>query len=167
MTLPYPTPFPTLPYPTLHPYLPYPTLHSIPTPPPSPTSTPTYVNIAGSWRPFPHLKACFLVPWNPGRFGTCGSFVTLWYIIGTLTLLSVSVQRGCVWFMATLSAPKSLLFWCHELRVVLLRCDSFVTLWYIFSLLTLWSLLVQRGYFWFMATLSAPKWLLFVAMDFW
>ena len=92
----------------------------------------------------------------------CGSFVALWYIIGPLTLLSFLVQRGYFWFMATLSAPKSLFFFCcHGLLVVLVRCDSFVTLWYIIGPLTLLSSLVQRGYVWFMATLYAPKSLFF------
>ena len=99
----------------------------------------------------------------------CGSFVTWWYNIGSLTLLSFSVQPVYFCFMATLSAPKSLFFFCcHGLLEIwyVAQC-SFVTLWYIIGPLTLLSSLVQRGYFWFMATLYAPKSLLFVAMDSW
>ena len=113
----------------------------------------------------------------------CDSFVTLWYIIGPLTLLSFLVQRGYFWFMATFSAPKSLLFCCHGRLVVLVRCGSFVTLWYIIGPLTLLSSLVQRVFYFifflFLATLSAPKslffffffcfffFLFFFAMDSW
>ena len=166
MTLPYSTlvtiPYPTLPYsyPTL-PYLSYPTLpYSLPYP--TPTLHYPYPYL------YPYLRdyCWFIATLSEHKsllffwcheillvLVRCDSFVTLWYIIGPLILLSFLFQRGYFWFMATLSAPKVQLFLVPRTPG---RCGSFVTLWYIFGLLTLWSFLVQRSYFWFMATLSAP-----------
>ena len=66
----------------------------------------------------------------------------------------VTVHLFIFWFMATISAHKPA-FCCHRLMVVLIRCSSFVTLWFIIGHLTLLSFLVQFVYFWFIATLSA------------
>ena len=50
------------------------------------------VVIFGAWRPFLHLKACFLLPWTLGSFGTlrflCKIVVHYWPLNSVVTLSS-------------------------------------------------------------------------------
>ena len=54
----------------------------------------------GSWRPFLHLKACFLLPWAPGSVGT------LRFLGNIVVHFRPSVVNCYVWFVSTLSSTR-------------------------------------------------------------
>ena len=127
-----------------------------------------------SWRPFLHLKACVFFYFCFFCHGLLVVLVCCTMFLCNIVVhyrsLDIVVVFSSTWLFLVHGDPLCTLtpaFCCHGLLVVLVRCSSFVTLWYNIGPLTLLSFSVQRVYFCFMATLSAPKSLFFVAMDFW